>query len=136
MRRRGTSLAEVLVAAAVLAVVGGFLVQAMATSSIAGARLTLGAQARRLLQQELEQVRSGRGIPPSGPVGAFAVAVATQPPAAPTLSPPPPLNTPACSACSAAVVTSGVSALTHVTITITSAADNTVVASGTTTTPP
>jgi type II secretory pathway pseudopilin PulG len=136
MRRRGTSLAEVLVAAAVLAVVGGFLVQAMATSSIAGARLTLGAQARRLLQQDLEQVRSGRGIPASGPAGTFAVAVITQPVAVPTLSPAPPLNIPACGACSADVVTSGVAQLTQVTITITSTVDNTVVASGTTTTPP
>ena len=133
--QRGTSLAEVLVAAAVLAAVGGFLVQALATSSIPGERLTLGAQARRLLQQDLEQVRSGRGIPTSGPAGIFTVAVATQAADIPTLIPAPPLNTSVCSSCSAAVVTSGVAELTQVTVTITNTLDNTVVASGTTTTP-
>lgn len=65
-RRRASTLAEALVAAVILAVVGGMLVVALAQATQAGQRAMLGAQARRLMQQELEQVRSGRGIPVNG----------------------------------------------------------------------
>ncbi|HEV2356166.1 MAG TPA: type II secretion system protein [bacterium] len=65
-RRRASTLAEALVAAVILAVVGGMLVVALAQATQAGQRAMLGAQARRLMQQEPEQVRSGRGIPVNG----------------------------------------------------------------------
>lgn len=121
-RRRGFSIAEALVAAALVAIVGGAFVQALATSTAANARLTLASQARRLLQYDLEQIRSGGGIPASGTQGPFTVSVTSQ--AAPA---------PATLCCTA--VTTGVASLTQVTIAIT-AADGSVLASGTAITQP
>lgn len=138
-RRRASTLAEALVAAVILAVVGGLLVVALAQASQAGQRAILGAQARRLLQQELEQVRSGRGVPASGTSGPFTVTVNPSSGSSPSVIGGSPVWTPDCyggSPCSSALTTSGVSTLTYVTVTISYTADGTVVARGTTATPP
>jgi len=135
-RRRGFSLLEAVVAIALLAIVATVAAEAFGTSAQAGMRMALGGQARRLLEQDVEQIRSGLGIPAAGTVGPLTVSVTQQAAAIPTLSPQPPLNTPSCPGCSSAVTTSGVSSLTQVTITITDTTDGTVLASGTTVTPP
>ena len=135
-RRRGFSLLEAVVAIALLAVIATVTAEAFGTSAQAGMRMVLGGQARRLLEQDMEQIRSGLGVPATGAVGPLTVTVTQQAAAVPTLSPPLPLNTPSCPGCSSAVTTSGVTALTQVTITITDTADGTVLASGTTVTPP
>jgi len=139
MRRRGATLAEALLATALLAVAGGALTLALAEASTAGQRMILAAQARRLLQQELEQIRSGRGIPASGVNGPFTVALSTSASSQPNVVGGTPVWTPTCygaTPCSNAIALSGVVTLTNVAITITYTADGSVVARGTTTTPP
>lgn len=140
MRRRASSLSEVLTAAAILAVVGGLLVLALAQTTLAGQRMLLGAQARRLLQQQLEMIRTGRGIPASGPSGPFTITVTTTPVPQPSVvGGGPPVWTPDCygaSPCSATVTLSGVPSLTSVQVLITATADGSELARGTTSTPP
>ncbi len=132
--RRGGSLVEALVASAVLAAVGLALVESVAAAANAGTRAAAGAQARRLLEQGLEQARSGRGAPSGGTAGPFTVAVATQPASFGALTTP--ANAPSCGGCSGAIATGGVGSLTQVTVTITDTADGSVVARGATVTPP
>jgi len=83
-------------AAALLAVVGSFVVIGLAQAGQAGQRALLGAQARRLLQGELEQARSGGGIPASGQTGPFAVTVSTSTGSAPIVFGGLPVWTPDC----------------------------------------
>jgi len=126
-------------AAALLAVVGSVVVIGLAQAGQAGQRALLGAQARRLLQGALEQVRSGGGIPASGQTGPFTIAVSTSTGSVPIVLGGLPAWTPDCygaSPCSNVVTTSGVSALTYVAITVTYTADGSVLARGTTTTAP
>lgn len=132
--RRGGSLVEALVASAVLAATGLVLVESIGAAANAGTRFAVGAQARRLLAQNLEQARSGRGMPVGGVSGPFTVAVVTQGASFGTLRTP--ANVPSCGGCSAAIVTGGVGNLSQVTITITNMVDGTVVARGSTVTPP
>jgi len=136
-RRRATTLIEALVAAVLLAAVGGLLVVAIAQATVAGQRAILGAQARRLLQQELEQVRSGRGVPSGATSGPFTVSVNPHANNAPNMLGP--RWTPDCyssSPCSNSVVTTGVSSEADVEVTITLTTGGSVMASGRTTTPP
>ena len=138
-RRQGSTLAEALVAAVILAAAGGMLVVSLAQATQAGQRAMLGAQARRLLQQELEQVRSGRGIPATGTNGSFTITVTSSTPAQPAVSGGMPVWTPDCyggSPCSNTLVLTGVPSMTLVQIVITSTADGSVLANGTTATPP
>lgn len=139
-RRLASSLVEVVTAAAILAVVGGMLVLAIAQTTLAGQRMLLGAQARRLLQQQLELIRTGRSIPASGTSGPFTLTVTTTPAPQPSVvGGGPPVWTPDCygaSPCSAAVTLSGVSSLTYAQVVITSTADGSELARGTTSTPP
>jgi len=132
--RRGGSLVEALVATAVLLVVGLVLVQALAAAANSGTRFTVSAQARRLLEQALEQTRSGRGVPSSSASAPFTVAVATQAASLGALTTS--ANSPSCGGCSGVIATGGVGTLTQVTVTITNTLDGSVVASGTTVTPP
>lgn len=132
--RRGGSLVEALVASAVLAAVGLVLVESIGAAANAGTRFTLGAQARRLLEQNLEQARSGRGVPSGGTSGPFTVAVGTQAASFGALLTP--ANVPSCGGCSAVIVTGGVGSLSQVTITVTNTVDGTIVAHGSTVTPP
>jgi|GEM_PF-2779097 len=133
-RRRANSLVEALVASAVLALMGTILVQAIAASANAGTQAAVGAQARRLLQQDLEQARSGRGIPGSGTSGPFTVAVSTYQAGYAGLVTS--AGTPSCSGCVGGVVTSGVSSLTKVYIVITVTTSGALVARGATVTSP
>ena len=138
-RRQGSTLAEALVAAVILAAVGGMLVVSLAQATEAGQRAMLGAQARRLLQQELEQVRSGRGIPATGTNGPFTITVTSSTPAQPAVTGGTPVWTPDCyggSPCGNMLVLTGVPSMTLVQIVITSTADRSVLANGTTSTPP
>jgi type II secretory pathway pseudopilin PulG len=132
-RRRGSSLVEALVAAALLAVVGLLVTEAIAAAANAGTRAQAGAQARRLLEQDLEQARSGMGVPSGGTSGPFTVAVATQAASFGSVITPP--NTPSCGGCAGGIVTSGVGSLTQVTVTVTMTADGAVLARGATVTP-
>jgi len=132
--RRGGSLIEALVASVVLMVAGLVLVESIAAAANSGTRVAVSAQARRLLEQNLEQARSGRGVPGGGTAGPFTVAVATQAASFGTVTTP--ANAPSCSGCSGLITTSGVGSLTQVTVTITDTADGSVVARGTTVTPP
>lgn len=126
-------------AAALLVAVGGLLALGIAEATLSGQRMVLAAQARRLLQQDLEQVRSGRGIPASGTVGPFQVTVATQSAPQPAVvGGSPPLWSPDCyggSPCVNTLVLTGAASLTQVTVTITNSADGSVLAKGTTSTP-
>jgi hypothetical protein len=133
-RRRGGSLAEALVASAVLAVIGLVLTESIAAAANAGTRFALGAQARRLLEQNLEQARSGRGVLAGGISGPFTISVATQAASFGALTTQ--ANAPSCGGCSGTITTSGVGGLTQVTVTITNTADGSVVARGATVTPP
>jgi type II secretory pathway pseudopilin PulG len=138
-RRRASTLAETLVAAVILAVVGGLLVVALAQATQAGQRAMLGAQARRLLQQELEQIRSGRGVPASGTSGPFTITVTPWTPGQPSVIGGTPVWTPDCyggSPCSNTLVLTGVPSLTFVQIIISYTADGSALANGTTSTPP
>jgi type II secretory pathway pseudopilin PulG len=138
-RRRASTLAEALVAAVILAVVGGMLVVSLAQATQAGQRAMLGAQARRLLQQELEQIRSGRGIPGNGTNGPFTITVTSWAPGQPGVSGGTPVWTPDCyggSPCSNTLVLTGVPSVTFVQIVITYTGDGSVLANGTTSTPP
>jgi Tfp pilus assembly protein PilV len=132
--RRGASLVEALVAAAVLAVIGLVLTESIAAAANAGTRFAVGAQARRLLEQNLEQARSGRGVPAGGVSGPFTISVATQAASFGALTTQ--ANVPSCGGCSGTITTSGVGSLTQVTVTITDTADGSVVARGSTVTPP
>ena len=136
-RRRASTLIEALMAAVIVAVIGALVVIALAEASQAGQRAMLAAQARRVLQQELEQVRSGRGVPTSGTSGPFTVTVTTSTNNQPTMIGGP--WTPDCyggSPCSNSITTSTMYALTYVKVVVSYTADGTVVASGTTATPP
>jgi hypothetical protein len=133
-RRRGGSLAEALVASAVLAVIGLVLTESIAAAANAGTRFALGAQARRLLEQNLEQARSGRRVPAGGISGPFTISVATQAASFGALTTQ--ANAPSCGGCSGTITTSGAGGLTQVTVTITNTADGSVVARGATVTPP
>jgi hypothetical protein len=132
--RRGGSLVEALVASTVLAATGLVLVESIGAAANAGTRFVVGAQARRLLEQDLEQVRSGRGVPGGGAAGPFTVTVGTQAASFGALLTP--ANVPSCGGCSGTITTSGVASLSQVTITVTNTADGTVVARGSTVTPP
>lgn len=132
--RRGGSLVEALVASAVLAAAGLVLVESIGAAANAGTRLAVGAQARRLLEQGLEQARSGRGVTGGGTSGPFTVTVTTQGASITGLLTP--ANVPSCGGCSGTIVAGGVGSLSQVTITVTNTADGTVVARGSTVTPP
>ena len=118
---------------------GGLFTVALAQGTTANQHLLMASAARRLLQQDLEQVRRGGGAPSSGTSGPFTVSVTTWNSGAPSVIAGSPPWTPDChgaSPCSSALTLTGIPGMTYVAITITNTADGTVMARGTTTATP
>jgi type II secretory pathway pseudopilin PulG len=134
-RRRGSTLAEALLAAALIAFVGAALTEALAAVSGSGARAVMNGQARRIVQYDLEMARAGRAQLPAGTSqsGPFTISVSTQPAQVPSLLTPP--GAPTCSPCSAQISSGSAGSLTQVSVTVRISADGTVAASGSTVTP-